>query len=87
MKDYDHAIQSFKVAVSMQPGMIDAHRYIASIYRHLDDRRSARSFRDATERLLHARAQGEVAPESLIRNAPLGPQEWAKRMAIPESDD
>jgi tetratricopeptide (TPR) repeat protein len=87
MKDYDHAIQSFKVAVSMQPGMIDAHRYIASIYRHLDDRRSARPFRDATERLLHARAQGEVAPESLIRNAPLGPQEWAKRMAIPESDD
>jgi tetratricopeptide (TPR) repeat protein len=80
MKDYEHAIQSFKVAVSMQPGMVQALRFIASIYRHLDDRRSARPFREQAERLLAARAQGEMAPEALLRETPMGPQEWARRM-------
>jgi tetratricopeptide (TPR) repeat protein len=86
MKDYEHAIRSFRVALSMRPGMIDAHRYIASIYRHLDDRRSARPHRDAAERLLSARAQGGVAPEALVRGAPLGPQEWARHMNVTDQE-
>lgn len=86
MKDYDHAIQSFKVALSMQPGLIDAHRYIASIHRLREDRHSARPHRDAAERLIKARSQGEVAPEALVRDVPLGPQDWAKQFGIGEDD-
>jgi tetratricopeptide (TPR) repeat protein len=86
MKDYDHAIQSFKVALSMQPGLIDAHRYVASIHRLREDRHSARPHRDAAERLLKARSQGETAPEALVRDVPMGPQDWAKRVGIGQED-
>lgn len=87
MKDYDHAIKAFQVALSMQPGMIDAHRFIASIYRHLDDRRSARPYRDAAERLLKARQSGQAAPDELVQAPPLGPQEWARRLGVATDDD
>ena len=50
LKDYEHAIRSFRVALSMRPGMIDAHRFLASIFRHLGDRKSARPHRDAPPR-------------------------------------
>ncbi len=84
MKDYDHAIKSFAVALSMQPGMIDAHRYLASIYRHLDDRRSARPHRDAAERLIQERDQGEAGLDSTLREPPMGPQEWTRRLGVPD---
>lgn len=87
LKDYQHAIQSFRVALSMNPGLIDAHRYIASIYRLLDDRASARPHRDAAERLLASASAGEVAPEALAREAPMGPQEWAKSLGLKAQDE
>lgn len=86
LKDYDNAIKAFKVAISMQPGMIDAYRFIASIYRHLDDRRSARPFRDAAERLLQARGQGEAPLQAALREPPLGPQDWAARLGVKDDD-
>ena len=82
MKDYDHAIQSFKVALSMQPGLVDAHRYIASIHRLRGDRHSARPHREAAERMLQARAQGESLPEAFQRDVPMGPQAWAQRLGL-----
>lgn len=80
MKDFEHAIQSFRVAVSMAPGMIDAHRYLASIYRLLGDRENAPRHRDVARQLMVDRAQGQVSVAALQREAPMGPQEWAKRM-------
>ena len=71
----------------MRPGMIDAHRFIASIYRHLGDRRSARPHRDAAERLLAAAAAGTFAVEALDRRAPMGPQEWARRLGMDAPDE
>ncbi len=82
MKDYDHAIKSFKVALSMQPGLIDAHRYLASIYRHLDDRVSARPHREAAEQLIQERDQGEAGLGNTLREPPMGPQEWARRLGV-----
>lgn len=86
LKDYDHAIQSFKVALSMQPGLIDAHRYLATIYRHLGDRRSAPIHRDLAQKYIQERARGEVGPEQLLREPPLGPQEWARRLGEPAEE-
>ena len=81
-KDYDHAIQSFLIAVSMQPGLLDSHRYLASIYRHLGDRESAAKHRVLAEKLINAKATGSIGIEFLKREAPMGPQEWAKRMGL-----
>jgi tetratricopeptide (TPR) repeat protein len=80
MKDYRNAIRAFEVAISMRPGMIDAHRYVASIYRLLEDRHSARPYRDAAERLLQAAQRGEASPESAMVEPPMGPQEWERRL-------
>lgn len=87
MKNYDYAIQSFKVALSMQPGMVDAHRYIASIYRHKDDRRSARPHRDAAERLLKSLESGGSAGAMPMHEPPMGPQEWDRRFGTGSPDE
>lgn len=81
MGDYEHAIQSFNVAISMQPGLIDSHRYLASIYRMRGDRENAPRHRDIAERLLRDRAAGAPSPAALVREPPLGPQEWERRLA------
>jgi tetratricopeptide (TPR) repeat protein len=86
MKDYEHAIASFKVALSMQAGMLDAHRYIASIYRLLGDRPKARPHREAAERLLAARAAGGPAMVQPMEDPPMGPQAWARELGLGESE-
>lgn len=84
LKNYDDAIRSFRVALSMRPDMLNAHRYIASIYRHLNDRFSARPHREAAERLIRARASGEASPSDALVEPPLGPQDWARKLAPPD---
>lgn len=86
MKDYDHAIKSFQVALSMQPGMIDAHRYLASIYRLLGDGRNAPIHRDMARHFMDERARGEVGPDQLRREPPMGPQEWARSLGQAEAE-
>jgi len=85
MKDFDHAIKSFNVALSMQPGLIDAHRYLASIYRHLGDGRNAPIHRDMALHFINQRSRGEAGHDQLRREAPMGPQEWLAH--IGQSDD
>jgi tetratricopeptide (TPR) repeat protein len=86
MKEYNHAIQSFQIALSMAPGLLDSHRYLASIYRHLGDREGAARHRIQAEKLIAAKASGEIHLEFLKRAAPLGPQEWARSVGLsPES--
>ncbi len=80
-KDYEHAIKSFQVAISMQPGLVSAHRFIASIYRHLGDRISAGPYRDAAERIIAAQAQGRPSTADVLMEPPMGPQEWARKFA------
>jgi predicted AlkP superfamily phosphohydrolase/phosphomutase/tetratricopeptide (TPR) repeat protein len=86
MQDFEHAIKAFNVALSMQPGLIDAHRYLASIYRHLGDRTNAPKHRDLALHFLQERARGGNAPT--MHEAPMGPQEWMQRLGIhSESQD
>jgi predicted AlkP superfamily phosphohydrolase/phosphomutase/tetratricopeptide (TPR) repeat protein len=82
MKDYDHAIKAFNVAISMRPGLLDSHRYLASIYRHVGDRENAAKHRRVVERLLGERGTGATSIDFLKKEAPLGPQEWARRMGL-----
>jgi tetratricopeptide (TPR) repeat protein len=79
LKDYDHAIKSFKAALSMQPGMLEANRFVASIYRHLNDRFSARPYREAADRIIQARNAGMASAADVLIEPPMGPQEWAKK--------
>lgn len=86
MRDYDHAIQAFKVALSMQPGLIDAHRYLATIYRMLGDGRNAPIHRDAAMSLVRSHAAGVTSTRDMPMEPPLGPQEWAAKMGLAESE-
>ncbi|MBL9030085.1 MAG: alkaline phosphatase family protein [Phycisphaerae bacterium] len=79
MGEYDHAIRSFQIAVSMQPGMIDAHRYLASIYRLKGDRHNAPKHRDIAERLIQDRSLGLPNLADTGRGPPLGPIEWDRQ--------
>jgi tetratricopeptide (TPR) repeat protein len=94
MKDYPNAIKSFKLAISLQPGMIEAHRFLAAIYEHRGDAAHAAEHRDTVARLVEslaaARSQGakapdadagSVAPERSLREPPLGAGEWTRRRA------
>lgn len=75
MKDYPHAIQSLKAAISMQPGYLNAYRYLASIYRHLGDRANARANREQAERLIAALKSGSGNAPELLSEPPMGPEE------------
>lgn len=86
MKEYKHAIESFRIALSMQPGMIEAHRFIASIYRHLGDRPKARPHREAAERLLAENPAGVSAPGPQLTEPPLGPGAWVRELGLGEED-
>ncbi len=79
MKDYPRAIQSLKAAVSMQPGYLNAYRYLASIYRHLGDRTNARANREQAERLIASMKDGAGMAPELLAEPPMSPEEAAGR--------
>ena len=75
MKDFPRAIQSLKAAVSMQPGYLNAYRYLASIYRHLGDRTNARANREQAERLIASMKDGAGMSPELLAEPPMSPEE------------
>ncbi len=74
MKDYPRAILSLRAAISMQPGLINAYRYLASIHRHLGDRASARPYREQAERLIASLAAGAGHSPELLLEPPMSPE-------------
>ncbi len=79
MKDFPHAIQSLKAAISMQPGYLNAYRYLASVYRHLGDRTNARMNREHVERLMASMDSGSGQAPELLREPPMSPEEVSGR--------
>lgn len=51
LNDVQHAVMSFKVAVSMQNKYVDAHRFLAAAYRHLGDCDSANRHQTIADQL------------------------------------
>lgn len=86
LKDFERALQAFNVAVSMQPGMIDAHRYLMSIYRHQGRMDMAPRHRKIVEELMAKRKRGEEHLTDFLREPPMGPLEWAKSMGLKEDE-
>lgn len=86
--DFGHAIQSFGVALSIQPGMVQAHRFLAAIYGHLGDGPRQARHEELAGRLSTPGAgtaegagparEGSSAPLPM-REHPMGPSEWARR--------
>lgn len=85
MQDYPKAIQCFNIALSMQPGYLDAHRYLASIYRHKGDAENARKHRIVAEDLIAQRKAGGGTPGMLSDEPPMGPADWVKTIGGPEA--
>jgi tetratricopeptide (TPR) repeat protein len=82
MKDYDHAVKAFETALSMRPGLLESHRYLASIHRHRGDAAGAAKHREIAERLTSQLQSGQFSLEFLRREAPMGPQEWTRQMSL-----
>jgi tetratricopeptide (TPR) repeat protein len=82
MKDYARAMKAFEVVLSMQPGMIDAHRYLATIHRHLGNAAAAGHHRQIAERLIADRTAGRTSLEDSVREPPLGPEEWSRFVGL-----
>lgn len=87
MGDYQHAIASFRVVLSMQPGSIEAHRFLATIHRHLRDGADASRHRQLAEDLIRRRRDGQDTSSDAMREPPMGPQEWARHMGSPQETD
>ena len=66
----------------MRPGMLDSHRYLATIYRQRGDSANAAKHREIAQRLISESKSGQTSIEFLKREAPMGPQEWARRMGM-----
>jgi tetratricopeptide (TPR) repeat protein len=79
MKEYEHAIRSFEVALSMQAGYLDAHRYLATIHRHLGNSMDAGRHRQIADRLMADRDAGRTSLAASLRETPLGPTEWGRQ--------
>ena len=76
MGDAPHAIQSFENAIAMQPGLIDAHRFIVLLAtRSGDSDRAARHLARIRELL----AGSSAGPSDAIS---WGPNEWAASVGI-----
>lgn len=82
MGEYDPAIQCLQIAVSMQPGYLDAHRYLASIYRHRGDITNARKHRLVVEDLMARQSAGDNIKQSVLDEPPMGPAEWMRRVGL-----
>jgi tetratricopeptide (TPR) repeat protein len=94
MHDYPHAIQSFQVALSMQPGYLSAHQFLASLHSHRGEHDKAAAHNAEADRLTssrqHAPAQSQhsASPElTAPRPAdPLGPEAWAQSLGSSHRD-
>ncbi|MBN8644591.1 MAG: alkaline phosphatase family protein [Planctomycetes bacterium] len=79
MKQFDQAVQFLNIAVSMQPGYLDAHRFLASIHRSRGDVDNARKHRLAAEEIMARAKMGDAAQFDPLAEAPMGPMEWERR--------
>jgi predicted AlkP superfamily phosphohydrolase/phosphomutase/tetratricopeptide (TPR) repeat protein len=57
LKQYERAAQAMQLAISMRPGMLDAHRYLAALYMLQNDPEKALVHRKIARRLWDAREQ------------------------------
>jgi tetratricopeptide (TPR) repeat protein len=55
LRHYERAIQAMEVAVSMRPGMLDAHRYLAALYSQQNSPEKANAHRKIARQLSGAR--------------------------------
>jgi hypothetical protein len=67
LEQLDYAAQSFNLALSIQPGMVDAIEFLALLARRRGDEPEARRLRDVADRLLQTR--GAVASLAFDRCA------------------
>ncbi len=62
--DYPHAIQSFETALHLQPGLIEAHRFMVILSELVGDEAKSQKQRDSVKRLLGTlkTTDGSIAP-------------------------
>jgi tetratricopeptide (TPR) repeat protein len=76
----DYAAQSFKIAVSMQPGMAEAIEFLALLSRHKGDESEGRRLHEEAERFFKTRGAGAAA--DLSRGTRMDPGVWGKHAGV-----
>jgi uncharacterized protein HemY len=61
LKHYERAAQAMEVAVSMRPGMRDAHRYLAGLYMRLNNPEKGNVHRNIARQLSDTHEHATVA--------------------------
>jgi tetratricopeptide (TPR) repeat protein len=76
LENYPYAIQSFQAALALEPGLVDAHRFLAAIFNVTGDLKNAKVHEERAAELL----AGRDADTPLIEPI-MGPADWARRHA------
>lgn len=71
-----HAADSFVAVVSVQPGRIEAHRFLAALRRHAGDQAGAQEADDRAESVLETLAPDPAQRALAERQSPRGPAAW-----------
>ena len=79
MNDLEHAVQSFGVVVGMQPGHLDARRFLAAIHRHQGREGPASENEAIVARLVQSQAISAEQQSMAARESLRGPREWTSR--------
>jgi tetratricopeptide (TPR) repeat protein len=89
MGDLPKAVKSFNLALTLRPGLIDAHRFLAAVHARRGDAAPASEHRQKAADLIASRerdtaasAPGAEGPDRLPPNwnaePPMGPTEWTQ---------
>jgi tetratricopeptide (TPR) repeat protein len=77
--DFRHALQSFQLAVSLQPGLIEAHRFMAAVHRAVGEDGPAAEHKRMADRLTESRPAMHGGLEFSAAQPPMGSAEWLNR--------
>ena len=78
LDEHDYATQSFKMALSMQPGMVEAIEFLSLLARRKGDEEEGRRLHDEAQRLLRTRG---AAPD-LSHGTRMDPRVWARHIGL-----
>lgn len=86
LDDLDHAAQSFAMVVSMQPGHLEAHRFLAAIHRRMGRAAAASEHEAAAERLVQSLAMSPEQASVAAQESLKGPREWLSHRSAAAGD-
>jgi predicted AlkP superfamily phosphohydrolase/phosphomutase/Flp pilus assembly protein TadD len=83
--EHEHAVASFRAAAALQPGRVEAHRFLAGLLRLAGDTGGADASDRAADEILAVRAPDPERRAIAERQDARGPRAWAAHAGVPGS--